>query len=88
MQTSHIYRIQLISHTSSKTRNAKSSRLNRYKPLPPTKKNMAQSKMTDLKPTIPMLVSNVNIPRGHSKWQLGHTESLRHMSLGFGSDLL
>lgn len=55
-------------------------------PHPP--KNMAQGKMTDLKPTIPMLVSNVNIPRGHSKWQLGHTERLRHVSLGFGSDLL
>lgn len=54
---------------------------NRYKSLPP-QKNMAQGKMTDLKPTIPMLVSNVNIPRGHSKWQLGHTERLRHVSLG------
>lgn len=49
----------------------------------PKKKNRAQSKMTDLKPTIPMLVSSVNIPKGHSKRGSGHTKSLRHVSLGF-----
>lgn len=50
-------------------------------------KTWAQGKMTDLKPTIPMLVSNVNIPRGHSV-AAGTHRALRHVSLGFGSDLL
>ena len=55
---------------------------------PPTKKKKKGTKQDDRFKAHYTNVSNVNIPKGHSKWGLGHTESLRHVSLGFGSDLL